>query len=72
MKKSNALVALGTLVALTFSSFAGIGTQPVQARGFIRRHPLITAAGGYLVYRHYHKKHKRQRRQAVANTYRRR
>lgn len=67
------LIALGTLAVLTASTFAGMGTQPVQARGFIRRHPLLTAAGGYLVYHHYHKKHQRQARQRAAyGTYRRR
>lgn len=62
MKKSNTFVMLGTLIALTAGSFAGMGTQPVQARGFIRRHPFLTAGAGYLVYHHYHKKHMNQAR----------
>ncbi len=74
-KQSNTLIALGTLVALSAGTFGGLGTQPVQARGFIRRHPFLTAAGGYLVYHHYHKKHlrqMRQRQQAGYSSYRRR
>ncbi len=59
MKKSNTLIALGTLAAMTATSMSGIGTQPVQAKGFIRRHPLLSAAiatGGYLAYRHHQRK----------------
>ena len=74
-KQSNTAIALATLATLTAGTLSGLGTQPVEARGFIRRHPLLTAAGGYMVYHHYHKKHQRkmrQRQQAGYGTYRRR
>ncbi len=70
--RNNTIIALGTLATLTLGTFAGLGTQPAEARGFIRRHPFLTAAGGYMVYHHYHKKHMSQRHQAAYNNYRHR
>lgn len=64
MQKRNTFIALSTLAVLSASTFGGLGTQSTEARGFIRRHPFVSAAaavGGYMVYHHYHKKHMRQR-----------
>lgn len=65
--RNNTIIALGTLTTMMLGTMAGMGTQPAEARGFIRRHPLLTAAGGYMVYHHYHKKHVRQQRKAAYN-----
>lgn len=71
-KHSNKLVALGTLAVITASTL-GTMTTPAHA-GWIRHHRGATAAlavGGYLAYRHYHKKHQQRHYYQSTNRYRR-
>lgn len=62
--KSNRWIGVGVLTALMTTTLSTMAPVPAQARAghrsFIRRHPILTAAGAALVYHHYHKKHKRQ------------
>jgi len=53
----------GALAIIMASMLGTPAIQPVQAKGFIRRHPFLTAgavAGGALIYRHHQKKKARR------------
>jgi len=53
----------GTLAVLMASMLATPAIQPAQAKGFIRRHPFVTAGAvgaGALMYRHHQKKKARR------------
>lgn len=56
-------LAVLTLAIIT-SGTLGLGSaQPVQAKGFVRRHPFLTAGAvgaGALMYRHHQKKQARK------------
>ncbi len=58
-----------TLLAVITAGTLGLGApQPVQAKGFIRRHPFVTGAavvGGAMMYRHHQKKKARKRARAM-------
>lgn len=63
-----AWLAVGTLAIITAGTLGLGSTQPVQAKGFIRRHPFLTAGAavtGGLMYRHHMKKKARKQQRMM-------